>query len=84
MTYAPETSFLQPATIVQRTNLGAEKHVPLPTDGHSTGWSGRNPSKHPWYVADHVKDHHKVVNIVVIARRDVNPASAGQRAYNAE
>jgi len=59
------------------------RSLPLPTDRRArTGCCG-DADKHPRDIADHVENHHEVVDVVVIAGGDVHPASTGESAHNA-
>jgi len=58
------------------------RSLPLPKDRNARRGCSGDAHKHPRDVADHVEDHHEVVNVVIIARGNIYPASTGESAYN--
>jgi hypothetical protein len=40
-----------------------------------------NPTEHPRYIADHVRDHKNVMHVMVIARGYIDPATTRQSPY---
>jgi len=55
---------------------GENGSLPLSNYRNARTGSGRDAYKHPRDVADHVEDHHKVMDIVIITRGNIYPASA--------
>jgi hypothetical protein len=60
------------------------RHRPSSFRDQPRRWCVRDGTKHPWQIADDVRDHEHVMRIVVVGRGDVDPTATTQRPDNAD
>lgn len=47
------------------------KGAPFASD--SGGWRGQKATNHPWNIADHIGNHHDVMDVMIIIGRYIDP-----------
>ena len=58
------------------------RNLPFSKDRNARRGCSGDAHKHPRDVAGHVENHHEVMDVVIITRGNIYPASTGESAYN--
>lgn len=68
--------------LIQQSKQPMNNYRPFPPYAYSLLRRASNAPEHPWDIAYHIHDHKYVMDIMIVARRDVHPSTAGESAYN--